>query len=79
MKRDKHLIRKILKWARGFENLKGSSRLPEFVDYNEDEVTYHVIMCIEAGFLRGEGDRNRGYHVFHLTWAGHEYLESKHP
>lgn len=77
MQRKKKLIKKILQWAEGMEDMEGMTKLPEFNDYSDIEVRYHVLLCLQAGFLEGReiGSNGSRFSIRFLTWAGHEYLE----
>jgi hypothetical protein len=79
MKRDFELIRTIL---REVEDVPGLVALTGFTypRYDENIVTEHMEILIEAGLLRGKVSRylNSGghTHVSGLMWAGHDFLES---
>lgn len=48
--------------------------------YSEDDLTYNMAQIIDAGLAYGEVIREGGFPVttsaFHLTWAGHEFLDA---
>ena len=82
MRLKKKLLHKLLRHAE--ENANGQ-RLPapEFEEYEEMEVNFHIGLCYEAGFLHvhiGEpmpGADIRMYQIRNLTWKGHLELEEK--
>ena len=78
MQRKMKLVRKILEYVE-MSNTEDRLNVPEFDDYSEAEVQYHVGLCEEAGYLvlpqlREEPIR-RFSGIFRLTWAGHEALD----
>ena len=79
MRRKMKLIEKILAHVER-DSSEGEVPIPEFKDYTERQVQYHIALCQEAGFLVApEGAMNSGrihFDVIHrLTWAGHEELD----
>ena len=77
MKRKMKLIRKLLQYAEN--NATGILiEAPEYRDYSDEEVHYHIGLCIEAGYLHANqkvaSDPAR-YLIRNLTWRGHEELE----
>ena len=77
MKRNMKLIRKLLQYAE--EKATGILiEAPEYRDYSDKEVHYHIGLCMEAGYLHANCkvayDPPR-YLIRSLTWMGHEKLE----
>lgn len=78
MQRKMKLIRKILEY---FERPQTEESLPvpEFEDYTEAQVHYHLGLCEEAGHLvlyqPGSTEPRRFPGIRRMTWAGHEALE----
>ena len=80
MRRKMKLIRKLLEY-REMSVTEGALPAPEFPDYSEAEVHYHLGLCEEAGYLvlyqpawEGPGRRFEG--IVRLTWVGHEALDA---
>ncbi len=79
MKRDMQLIRKILEYLEG--KCQGDGQLipvPSLDGYANDAVSYHVGLCIQAGYIEGKDQSFVGaapmYDMICLTWDGHEKL-----
>ena len=79
MQRKMKLIRRILEYT---ETSTSEERfpIPEFDEYTEPEVHYHVGLCEEAGFLvlyqpTSTGLPRRFPGIVRLTWKGHEALD----
>lgn len=83
MRLKRKLLHKILRYAE--EHATGRKlAAPEFEDYSEQEVNYHIGLCHEAGFLHICNDSvtpgKEGvptYYIQNLTWQGHLELEEK--
>jgi uncharacterized protein DUF2513 len=82
MKRDMELIRKILLAVEASPSGWAPSEVHELQmeGYSEEEVGYHALLVIEAGFAKGEdmtgaGLSPRGF-LYRLTWQGHEFLDA---
>ena len=80
MQRKMKLIRKLLKRAEMSQS-EDAIPIPEFDDYSEAEVHYHVGLCHEAEYMvvylpRAEEPGRRFQGIIRLTWAGHETLDS---
>jgi hypothetical protein len=78
MKRDMDLIRKILLAVELIESPRGAGPL-RFDDYDDVDVSYHVMLLHEAGLIRARDDSGHGDFVWdpiRLTWAGHEFLDA---
>jgi DNA-binding HxlR family transcriptional regulator len=82
MKRDFDLLRQILLTA---ENLPPESSLSNskllIEGYSPDVISAHVQLLHEAGFIAASiskeiGPVPRGFHVYRLTWSGHEFLDA---
>ncbi len=78
MKRDMDLIRKILfeieKWP-----LNGGGSNLEIQEYSTEEVTYHVMLLVEAGLIKAYDVSSMSGPAFipeRLTWQGHEFLDA---
>ena len=78
MIRNKKVVKLVLEWARDLELGTNTVRMPKSDKYGEDEVEYHVRICILAGFLEGSvpDDGGRRLKVNGLTWEGHDLLEN---
>ena len=79
MQRRMKLIRKILQYVSDCDT-EDPLRPPEFEDYSEAQVHYHLNLCEEAGYLllerRGRcANHRRVSGIYRLTWQGHEALE----
>ena len=79
MRRKMKLIRRILEYVeRHSEN--GSIPVPEFDDYSEKQVHFHIGLAVEAGFIvtapphQYEG-KDYYYEIFRMKWEGYEALE----
>ena len=66
MKRYMNLIQKILQYAECYATGQNMAT-PEIDGYTLAQVTYHIDLCEQAGFLR--------QYSMVLTWQGHEELE----
>jgi hypothetical protein len=78
MKRDMDLIRKVLfemeKWP-----LSGGGSDLEIQGYSGEEVTYHIMLLVEAGLIKALDASSRSGPAFipvRLTWQGHEFLDA---
>ena len=81
MTRDMTLLIKILRCIRRKGDAAESPQVeaPDFAQaYSEKRVRYHLDLCEQAGFLhRHEVSRLGQQPTWSLTWAGHEYLDSR--
>lgn len=79
MKRDWDLVREILLHLEACESTRGNLRPGDLAGYDEELVSYHVQIMIEAGLIEGECSKTTNrplYCLAHrLTWAGHEFLD----
>ena len=72
MKRDMHLIKRILKYV---EKNSGNGQLlspPDIAGYDDDIVEYHVRLCIQAGYINTAPQSENA--LRELTWDGHNAL-----
>jgi hypothetical protein len=72
MKRDMKLVHLILDYMERENDEREndgetSIPFPTFDEYTKVQVDYHIMLCVEAGFLNKKG--------YTLTWAGHDTLE----
>ncbi|EGQ9598940.1 DUF2513 domain-containing protein [Vibrio parahaemolyticus] len=78
MKRDMELIRKLLL------TMEENPRQLEVEGYDKNQVKYHALLLIEAGFLDGNASDTLAntsvvpsfVSVNRLTWDGHEFLDN---
>ncbi len=69
MKRHMELILRILRHAE--QEGKGKPLPnPDFQEYPEEEIEYHIQLCKEAGYLHTSHHK-----ILNLTWNGHEFLD----
>ena len=78
MRRNCELIRLILEYVEE----KGNGKLlpmPVLSDHPPKQVSYHVRLCEEAGYLKvkvlSEQSAYIEYEIGELTWVGHDILE----
>ena len=78
MKRDKKLILKILRYVRDNADDQQPLDAPDCNGHDSATVRYHVILCIQAGFLTEFVPRTQSgvIRIRSVTWQGHEYLEA---
>jgi len=76
MKRDMDLVRQILLETEKIPFLaSGQVYEPEIEGYSHEEISYHVKLLQEAGYVQAMG--GDAYWVIQsLTWEGHEFLEA---
>ena len=80
MQRKMKLIRKLLECVE-VSNTEERLPVPEFRDYSESEVHYHLGLCEEAEYLilyqpKSNGSIRRFGGISRLTLAGHEALDA---
>ncbi|ARG97496.1 DUF2513 domain-containing protein [Legionella micdadei] len=80
MKRNWDMIRDILLKVEALEP-NALLTLDSFPLNEHNEVSYHLEILEEAGLLRGKihktpGGSPHNFHLIHLTWLGHDFLES---
>ncbi len=76
MELKKKLVLKILAYVESHADGEAMCA-PEFADYDERQINYHVEMCVQAGLLKVE-DVAPPYigSIKGLTWEGHQALAS---
>ena len=75
MKRDMDLARQILFEIEGLPNGNDVILQPEIENRSSDEVSYHIMLLVQAGYIEGE-EAPDGWHASSLTWLGHEFLDA---
>ena len=80
MQRKMKLTRKLLEYVE-MSNTEERLPVPEFREYREAEVRYHLGLCEEAGYLvlyqpETNDPIRRFGGVSRLTWSGHEALNA---
>ena len=75
MRRHMGLIVKILKFAETKCSDEHSLGLPKFEDWTTADVTNHVKLCEDAGFLIVSKDVGLVRYIVRLTWNGYEFLD----
>jgi hypothetical protein len=81
MKRDPDLVRNILL---ALENKASSNdavtaKKMMLDGWSEEEINYHLLLLIEAGYIKGKdssSDNRTIVFVTRLTWEGHEFLDA---
>lgn len=74
MRRKMKLIREILTYVEE-QPAGGMIPIPEFDDYSQGDVSEHVKLCAEAGFLEITSHRGYPTRILRMTWQGHEELK----
>jgi len=54
----------------------GDIPIPEFGDYDRCEVSHHVKLCEEAGFLDIAVHNGKPDYIVRITWDGYNQLDS---
>jgi len=82
MKRDMDLIRDLLLYVENDRKFNGqtefildNSREIGMPDRSIEEITYHVVLLVKAGYLEGTADSMWPV-ISRLTWQGHEFLDN---
>ncbi len=79
MKRDWDLVREILLKLEECETARGRLNPGEIAGRDEELVSYHIQILMEAGLIVGECSLSIGRPLYctagRLTWAGHELLD----
>ena len=79
MKRDWELVRKILTALESKSSTQDILNPKEVEGYNEETVSYHIQLLIEAGLIEGTCSKvlNAPLHcvAYRLTWGGHEFID----
>ena len=71
MRRDKELIKRIL------ETIADAETVPESLEgYEDAQVSYHVHLCAEAGFIHQTSPGMVTMMIPNLTWSGHDALDA---
>lgn len=79
MKRDMELVRKILLETERLSLGESGGSLLELEGYDQQTVSYHVMLLDEAGLIKGidsSGVSDITWFVDRLTWEGYEFLEA---
>ncbi len=79
MKREMDLIRAILLEIENRHDGSGSAVTVEIEGYSHEQITEHLFMLREAGFIEGVDSSHmdgRDIIVLRMTWSGHEFLET---
>jgi hypothetical protein len=80
VKRDMDLIRDILLKVEADPELDGMKfkcfEPSDFDAHSQQEITYHIDLLFEAGFLQGSKSMDPIPAVSRLTWQGHEFIGS---
>ena len=70
-----NLIRMILEYVEEKQSGPHKVSIPEFSDYRNCVVEYHVMLCQEAGYLEIIADGRSPKSILRMRWAGHEKLD----
>jgi hypothetical protein len=80
MKRDMDLIRRILLQVEKQHNDPNTGFEVRIPGRSEGEVSYHLLLLNQAGLVKAlhlrEGNGEERWRVFHLTWQGHDLLDT---
>jgi hypothetical protein len=81
MNRNWDTIKEILTRLEDLTLEENALQLSSFSNDRSAEISYHMVLMIEAGLVNGEMSKvlNRTPHDFfarRLTWQGHEFLDS---
>ena len=76
MKRHMKLITAVLRYVEEKGNGVELDQ-PQFVDFTEAQIAYHITLCSQAGYLQVATSSGRPpvHKLRELTWAGHEFLD----
>ena len=75
MKRDMSLIRSILLFLEGQEEMIWSSSII-IPDYDGEQILYHIRLMQQAGLIEAEIMTAKEFNVRRITWAGHDLLDA---
>jgi len=79
MKRDMHLLRALLARIESDKRLDGADGYTasefEMPNHSAEEVAYHVLLLLDAGFLAGSSAVASAPVIERLTWQGCEFLD----
>jgi len=83
VKRDMDLIRELLLRIESEPQLDGShftvfNNPADFGDHSQEEISYHVDLLFEAGFVKGSRTLDPAPAISKLTWEGHEFVDNIH-
>ena len=73
MKRYMDLIRRLLEHMECHNRPGRPMAEPEVDGYTPEQVRYHIVLCIQAGYAQRLSSRTN---EVELTWQGHEALEA---
>jgi len=79
MKRDMNLIREILLAVEKADTDPGLWIELEIPNRSQKEISYHVMLLDQAGFLSAKNLGTKDGYAWHassLTWVGHEFLDA---
>lgn len=83
MKRDMDLTRDLLLFIEANPKMDGSREFyfnetesMGFNEYSIDEISYHLALLVEAGFVDGAATSAVPCTIRRLTWEGHEFLDN---
>lgn len=81
MKRDWDTIRKILTTLEDSTSTNSTLQLSDFPSDEEEKISYHAELLLEADLIDGEMTRTIGrgtnnFYITRLTWNGHEFLDA---
>jgi hypothetical protein len=76
MKRDMDLVRRILMFARSNDMHHPIPISHQFPDVHTKSLVYHLKLIQDANLAHVEHTSIGGWHVGHLTWEGHEFLDA---
>ena len=48
---------------------------PEINGYSPAQVTHHIALCAEAGYLKVREEHGKPFVIHRLTWSGHDFLD----
>lgn len=78
VKRDMDLVRDILLKVEEDPTLNGytfkTCSTADFEGHSEAEITYHIDLLFEVGFIDGARSLNPVPAISRLTWQGHEFI-----
>ena len=81
MKRDMDLIRTILQKVESCEDPHGLEHVPEIDGYSQAQVSYHIKLLHDAGFVEAQiadefGTACTDFLSINLTWTGQDFLDA---
>ena len=75
MRRYMKLVFRILEYTEMNKANGNKLPLPEFEDYENSTVEYHVRLCAEAGYINIDRKGTMAISIVELTWAGHNEID----